>query len=264
MIANYHTHTLRCKHAMKEDEDYVLAAIDSGLTTLGFSDHCPWILKKDESSSIRMEIAELDNYVSSIRYLKDKYKDKIDILIGFECEYYQDRMGWLIQTAKDYKLDYLIFGNHYHEQSSQQTYFGRYGKKEALLEDYLNDSLGAIESGVFTYFAHPDLYMRGYYEWDSEAERVARIICEKAKEKKLPLEFNLGGIRANSWGRSGYPCPSFWQVAAKVGNEVIIGIDAHDPQEIKNTKMIEESAKYLKELGFNTIDKLDSSHFNKF
>ena len=39
MRCNYHTHTYRCHHAKGEDEDFVLRAIDAGMTELGFSDH---------------------------------------------------------------------------------------------------------------------------------------------------------------------------------------------------------------------------------
>ena len=34
MIANYHTHTKRCKHATGEDREYVEAAIETGLKIL--------------------------------------------------------------------------------------------------------------------------------------------------------------------------------------------------------------------------------------
>ena len=43
---NYHTHTKRCGHAIGEDEEYVINAIEAGLTDLGFSDHCPYIDKE--------------------------------------------------------------------------------------------------------------------------------------------------------------------------------------------------------------------------
>jgi Histidinol phosphatase and related hydrolases of the PHP family len=36
---NWHTHTSRCGHAVGTDEEYVQAAIQGGLKTLGFSDH---------------------------------------------------------------------------------------------------------------------------------------------------------------------------------------------------------------------------------
>jgi len=42
MIANYHTHTMRCKHAVGTDEEYVLEAIKHGYKVLAFTDHSPW------------------------------------------------------------------------------------------------------------------------------------------------------------------------------------------------------------------------------
>jgi tRNA U38,U39,U40 pseudouridine synthase TruA len=44
MIANYHTHTMRCKHAVGTDEEYVLEAIKHGYKVLAFTDHSPWPL----------------------------------------------------------------------------------------------------------------------------------------------------------------------------------------------------------------------------
>ena len=45
MLANYHTHTKRCNHALGEDREYVEAAIKAGLKVLGFSDHCPFVFE---------------------------------------------------------------------------------------------------------------------------------------------------------------------------------------------------------------------------
>ena len=39
---NFHTHTYRCKHAVGNEEDYVIEAINQNLTTLGMSDHGPY------------------------------------------------------------------------------------------------------------------------------------------------------------------------------------------------------------------------------
>ena len=38
MIANYHTHTWRCRHADGTEREYVERAIEGGLKILGFSD----------------------------------------------------------------------------------------------------------------------------------------------------------------------------------------------------------------------------------
>ena len=39
MLANYHTHTSRCRHATGTDEEYIQKAIAEGVKILGFSDN---------------------------------------------------------------------------------------------------------------------------------------------------------------------------------------------------------------------------------
>ena len=88
MKANYHTHTMRCKHAMGKDEDYIRAAIAAGYDQIGFSDHTPWPYASGFVSGVRMDPSELEEYVRSLRALGEKYKDQIRVLVGLECEYF--------------------------------------------------------------------------------------------------------------------------------------------------------------------------------
>ena len=81
---NYHTHTKRCGHAEGEDEDYVLEALGSGITDLGFSDHI--MLPGFSQPNVRGEYSVLDDYLESIDNLKQKYKDRMHIHVGFEAE----------------------------------------------------------------------------------------------------------------------------------------------------------------------------------
>lgn len=88
MKTNYHTHTTRCMHATGDDEDYVLSAIKGGYRILGFSDHTPWKYRTDYVADMRMLPEELPGYVESLKTLREKYHDRIDIRIGLECEYF--------------------------------------------------------------------------------------------------------------------------------------------------------------------------------
>ena len=36
MIANYHTHTPRCNHAVGSEEEYIQQALNAGMKILGF------------------------------------------------------------------------------------------------------------------------------------------------------------------------------------------------------------------------------------
>ena len=95
---NYHTHTVRCHHASGTDEDYVLAAIEAGLTTLGFSEHTPY---PSDSDGYRMPFEEVGDYIDSLLALREKYKNKIEILIGLESEYYESYFDRLLDYYKE-------------------------------------------------------------------------------------------------------------------------------------------------------------------
>ena len=106
MKTNYHTHTTRCMHATGDDEDYVLSAIKGGYRILGFSDHTPWKYRTDYVADMRMLPEELPGYVESLKTLREKYHDRIDIRIGLECEYFPQYIHWLKEQIKKYQLDY--------------------------------------------------------------------------------------------------------------------------------------------------------------
>ena len=114
-MKNYHTHTKRCYHAIDNEEEYVKAAIQSGYTELGFSDHTPWHYETSYHSTMRMEEDKLVGYVQTLLNLREKYQDQISIKIGLECEYFPKYMNWLKQILKDYPIDYIILGNHFDE-----------------------------------------------------------------------------------------------------------------------------------------------------
>lgn len=62
-------------------------------------------------SGLRVKVADALKYCSEIAYLKEKYKDKIDIKIGFEMEYYEDMFDEMCEKAKEliqkYNLNYI-------------------------------------------------------------------------------------------------------------------------------------------------------------
>lgn len=96
MLTNYHTHTTRCGHAEGTEEEYILTALRCGFKVLGFSDHTPWAYATPGFvSRIRMLPSQLDDYVLTLRGLREKYADKLHIRIGLEAEYFPAYLGWL-------------------------------------------------------------------------------------------------------------------------------------------------------------------------
>ncbi len=255
MKFNYHTHTERCFHAKGTDEEYVLAAIDAGFDEIGFADHSPWPFK-GYVSGMRMHEKDFEPYVNSIKALREKYKDKISIKIGLECEYFKEYIPWMREKIDELELDYIILGHHYSTNEIGAEYNGALTTVEGI-EKYTDEVVEGIKTGLYSYVCHPDLYMKGYQIWDEHAERMAKKIITAANEEGIPLEYNLLGLsRSKDEGVYGYPYPDFWLLAAEMGAKAIIGVDAHRPYAYGNTELFEEGKQTLKKLGIETVEKI--------
>ena len=249
MLANYHTHTKRCHHASGEDREYVEAAIQAGLKILGFADHCPWIYPKEEFvSGIRMAPWEVDGYVQSLENLKKEYAKDIKIYIGFETEHCQDMIPAQDKFLKDYPVDYMICGQHFLTAEYESFYTGRPHGDEDFLERYVDTAIEGMKSGRYLYLAHPDLIN---FTGEEELYRKhMKRLCEVLKELDVPLEINVLGL---SEGRR-YPSKRFLELAKETGNKAIIGMDAHTPEQLLNTKAVEKAKALCAEFGLPIID----------
>ena len=157
MLYNLHTHTYRCNHAFGEDREYVEAAIKSGIKVLGFADHCPQFFPTDYYSSFRMRPEAAAEYVESLRALKEEYKNDIDILIGFETEYYPEIFDKFTEFIAPLDLDYMIMGQHFiHNEYEVPGYYASNPSYEDA-EQYVKQTIEGLKTGMFTYIAHPDI-----------------------------------------------------------------------------------------------------------
>lgn len=251
MIANYHTHTYRCKHAKGEDEEYCIKAIEQGLSILGYSDHTPYPYDEGFVSTIRMDMEQFDDYVESVESIRKKYADKIKVHLGIEVEYYPRFFDKLMNFVDGYPVEYMILGQHNVGDEMIGTYSGYATESEGLLEKYCKQAVEGFSSGRFIYFAHPDLIHftgdgRKYDKWMS-------YLCRNAREYDIPLEINLQGI----WLNRHYPNSNFWEIAGVEGNKVIIGSDAHDPEYVYCKTAYNKALELVKKNNLQLIDRLE-------
>lgn len=257
MKANYHTHTSRCGHAEGTDEDYIQAAIGRGMKVLGFSDHVPWPYESGFTHThVRMPLAQLDEYVAAMRALRSRYEDRIRLLIGFECEYFPQYMGWLAEMKEAKQLDYLIFGNHYEGTDEGGFYFGR-SSTAGELRRYVDSALKGLQTGLFAYLAHPDLFMRRYPVFDDNCRAAARELCQACRQVDMPMEYNLHDrYRLGEANGSGYPNAEFFDIAREEGVRILIGLDAHSPCEIADAREYDRAERETACFGDKRLDEL--------
>lgn len=286
MKNNYHTHTYHCGHAIGNEEAMVEAAIEMGIEKLGFSEHVPlpryrWHLFKaliftlpsmpafktclrtfiKNGPAMRCPYPDKDKHLDIINKLKIKYNKQIKIVIGFEAEYLPEYLSYYQSLLADNQVDYLILGHHFNKYCIHTRYNGRYNISDKDILKYKDDVIKAIKTNLFSYVAHPDLFMVGKVYFDEVCREVAYEICRAAKEYNIPLEINGGGVRkgrrrVNSEMLYPYPNDYFFDIASEVGNDIIIGLDCHEPGHF-NQETYDDLVRFAHKHQLNLVDNFE-------
>ena len=226
---NLHTHTQFCdgKDSM---EDMVLAAIDKGFETLGFSPHSytPFCLDYcvRDFSAVEREFARL----------KGKYGEKINLLLGVELDYYGE-------MPKGVNLDFVIGSVHYVRGADGDLYavdespedfalavengFG--GDKLLLAEKYfetLARMIREVSPDIIGHFDIIDLY--GKYEPAGGYKSAALAACDAARKSGALVEINTGRLFKGKGGL--YPDDFIIKQLSENGAGLILSSDAHQKE----------------------------------
>lgn len=258
IISNYHTHTYRCGHAECGEEEYIKAAIEGGIKKLGFTDHV--MLPNHSQPGIRGEFSMLDDYVFSLRELKEKYKDQIEILIGMECEYYPQYVEFYKSLLNDYHLDYLILGQHCYIDDENRIRWYWDGAIRDPIKKIVDDEIEAMKLGIFKYVAHPDVWAWNITKWTRHEEKECIRFLEAAVKYDMPIEINLGHYNPRNHMKTHleYPLEEFWELASHYPVKVYIGRDAHTPIALlKENQNFDYALELVKKYNFKLMNETE-------
>ena len=238
---NFHTHTYRCQHAEGDAEEYAARARQLGMTKLGMSDHA--YIRRKGFWPLRLAEQDIPDYVRACREADEKYSD-VRVFCGVECDYDPlDESYFREYYLGELGLDYLAGSVHEWKGAAGEidcfanTHFG---VKE--LRIYTDLYVKLIESRLFTFCAHPDLFGRPIVlgedpaGWDKNAESAAREILEAAKACGSVLEINVSGVwktMHRGYPEVIYPRQEFWEMAADYDIPVMVNTDAHSLERLE-------------------------------
>lgn len=251
MNYNYHTHTYLCGHATGEIEDYIKTAIKNGIEYMGFSEHFPIRFENGAQSGYRLMVEDIEYYFSTLYALREKYKDKINIKIGFEMEYYPALFDEMLENAKKYGGEYLILGQHFPcpEYLPNCKYVVIPEKEKSALKEYVSGVIEGMKKGVFTYVAHPDIF--NFVGNDQDYKEEYLKLCEASKEYNIPLEINFLGIRDNR----AYPNIKFIEILSETKAPVTFGFDSHSVKDAFDGNSLKIAKEWVEKYLINYVGK---------
>lgn len=243
---NLHTHSV-FSDGKSTPEEIVIEAIKQGLKVIGLSDHSPVPFE----NSFAIKNNEVQNYIGTIKSLKEKYKSQIDIYCSMEMDFIPGIVNNFRQTKQSLGLDYMIGSVHLVGNDINRLWFIDGSKYETYDEGLFNYFDGDIRRGVRSFFhqynemivteefdivGHLDKIKmhnrdRYFHEEDKWYRDYLMETLTLIKEKSLIVEVNTRGIYKK---RSTDFYPSTWllPVMRKMNIPVLISSDSHKTEEI--------------------------------
>jgi len=256
----FHAHS-RFDDGREELESYIISAMAKEFKVFGFSAHAPVLI----DSEWNMKEEDFDEYVQTTKFLKEKYKEGLEIYTGLETDYYPGCVDW----RKKKGIDYTIGAVHFVKSETTGSLMPVDGYRQEF-EDTLRDGFsGDVQALVRAYYgqiremllnmppnivAHLDIIRKnnGNNVFFNENDEYYREEISKTLEivslTQVILEVNIGGI---SRGYVEEPYPSKWILESCLDLDipVMINSDAHQPDMID--AYYREAVGLLKDIGYS-------------
>ena len=225
-----HLHTPLCKHARGALPEYLEAARERGLAGVVFTDHNPMPAWFDPGS--RMSPEQLPLYHSLVAQLRQD--DDFYVGIGLEADFHPGAGEYVRRQIADFPYDYVIGSVHYigawpFDHPDYQDEFERRDRME-VYADYYGQVYAAAEAGIFDAIGHLDLPKKFGHVPPEEAWDLVEGVLEVIRNADLALDVNTAGWR-KPIGEL-YPAPQIIKRAGELGIPVVLGSDAHAPEEV--------------------------------
>lgn len=214
----FHVHTYRCGHAEEvPDEAYINKSIEKGAKKITFTDHAPF---PGDPFGNRMRFSELSEYISTLKSLKNAYREQIEVCIGLEIEYLPSYLSYYEKLRGNEDIDVLMIGQHFYEVEPGIYSFSSTDKKKEYI-GLCQAIVQGINTRLFDVVAHPDRSFRRCNLFGGNEKKSAQDIIEAAAACDVRLEQNFSSIRRKNQYRE-----EFWKMLNK-RSKTIYGYDAH-------------------------------------
>ena len=227
MIIDLHNHTLLCNHAEGTIDEYILQAVKSGTKIFGFSEHAPM----DFDPKYRISFEQMKEYENNVLTAKETYKDKIEILLGYEVDFLEGHMDKRVLNAD---VDYLIGSVHFIDKwgFDNPEFIGRYEDEDIdeIWQKYFDAIERMAKTKLFDIVGHLDLIKVFKFMPNKNIVDIAKNALLAIKEADMVLEINMAGYRKPV--KEAYPSKELLEEAFALKIPITFSSDAHAPTQV--------------------------------
>ncbi|PHS34479.1 MAG: histidinol phosphate phosphatase [Sulfurovum sp.] len=227
MRIDLHNHTTRCNHAEGSVDEYIQRAIEVGIDIYGFSEHGPM----DFDEKYRLPFEDMHAYTNDILQAKDKYKNDIRILLGYEIDFLPGHMDEKVLNAD---VDYLIGSIHFIDKwgFDNPEFIGGWKDKniDEIWQAYFEATEAMANSGKFDIVGHLDLIKVFKFMPQTDVRILAKNALTAIKNANMVLEINTAGLR-KPIGEL-YPSRALLEEAYTLDIPITFSSDAHAVDQI--------------------------------
>jgi len=249
-----HNHTSRCNHARGTIDEYIRRAIELGIDIYGFSEHAPM----DFDKKYRLPLCDMDAYTNDVLSAKERYKDEIEILLGYEVDYLP---GHMEKSVLNTHVDYLIGSVHFIDKWSfdNPEFIGGWKNKDIdeIWKAYFEATEAMVKMGKFDIVGHLDLIKIFKYMPKTDVRILAKDVLKAIKASNMVLELNAAGLRKPV--KEIYPSRQLLEEAYALDIPITFSSDAHAVDQVgfgyeQGTRLAKEIG-YTKAVTFKERDK---------
>lgn len=241
---NYHCHTcfMDIFDGNNTADEMINTYENKGFIEVGISNHCIFHPTFNKMPFMHKQYFYdlnkfIDIYKRSFEWIDEAAsKHRINVKKGLEVDFFPSK-EWrnsFEKILKELKPDYLIGATHCIRSKNEDFLCGIYHLKtlpplsqeemDELVINYWKNIVSSIESGYFSFIAHPDYCRKFNLSNTAKWNDLKYNVIDALYKNKIACEVNTGGIRSE-----GKPYPDWWIVKEMINKEIplLISDDAH-------------------------------------
>lgn len=256
MRIDLHNHTTLCNHATGTMDEYIQEAIAKGINIYGFSEHAPM---KNFEDGYRLVLEKKAFYEKSVLSLKEKYKNQIEILLGYEVDFIEG--DFVLDEIKKADVDYLIGSVHYLNDwgFDNPEFIKEYENRDIdkIWQDYFYAIEQMAKTQNFDIVGHLDLIKVFKFLPKKDIKQIASDALKAIKKSNMTIEINSAGFRKPI--KEQYPSKQILELAYDLNIDITFSSDAHAVEQIgfryEDAISLAKSVGYTKCVSFSKREK---------